>query len=74
VLPTVRRTQRTGTRQIANVNWANKVKTEARNIFADFISSTSPGEDADQDDCHSLRIIWERLNKDVKIAKCPNFR
>jgi transposase len=45
---------------------------EAGNIFADFISSTSPGEDAEQDDCHSLRIIWERLNRDVKIAKIKN--
>ena len=42
---------------------------DARNIFTNFISSTSPNEDADQEDCHSLRIIWERLNRDVKIAK-----
>jgi transposase len=45
---------------------------KARQLFSEFISSTPIDEEVKQDECHSLRIIWERLNKDVKIGKIRN--
>ena len=45
---------------------------EARNIFTEFISSDKNNEDSEENDCHSLRVIWERLNKEVKIGKIKN--
>jgi len=45
---------------------------EARQLFAEFISSNPINDDAKQSDAHSLRIIWDRLNQDVKIGKIKN--
>jgi len=41
---------------------------QARLAFADFISAEPVGKEQSQDDCHSLRIIWERLNQWVQIG------
>lgn len=41
---------------------------KARQLFADFISPEPFDEDTTQTDCHSLRIIWERLNQWVQIG------
>ncbi len=41
---------------------------QARLAFADFISAEPVGKEPSQDDCHSLRIIWERLNQWVQIG------
>jgi hypothetical protein len=41
---------------------------KARQLFADFISPAPVDEDPSQADCHSLRIIWERLNQWVQIG------
>ena len=40
-------------------------------MFSDFIShdSIESETESDQDDCHSLRIIWEKLNQEVQIGK-----
>ena len=42
---------------------------EARRLFSDFISHLPVDGDARQDDNHSLRVVWERLNRDVKIGE-----
>lgn len=41
---------------------------KARQLFSDFISRKQVDEGALQTDCHSLRIIWERLNQSVQIG------
>ncbi len=41
---------------------------KARQLLADFISREPLDEDTAQTDCHSLRIIWERLNQWVQIG------
>jgi transposase len=43
---------------------------KARQLFTDFISKEPVDEVApQQEDCHSLRVLWERLNQDVQIAQ-----
>lgn len=42
---------------------------QARQLFADFITHEEADENTAQNECHSLRIIWERLNQDVQIGK-----
>lgn len=41
----------------------------ARQLFSDFITHEPVDENTLQTDCHSLRIIWERLNQDVQIGR-----
>ena len=45
---------------------------KARCLFTEFISSQPVDEETTQDECHSLRTLWEGLNKDVKIGKIKN--
>jgi len=45
---------------------------KARRLFTEFISSQSVDEETTQDECHSLRILWKRLSKDIKIGKIKN--
>jgi len=47
---------------------AYMVVWKARSLFSDFISAEEHSTDSTQDDCHSLRIIWERLNQSVQIG------
>ena len=42
---------------------------EARHVFDDFISHRPVDETTKQEENHSLRLIWERLNRDVKIGR-----
>ena len=42
---------------------------EARRLFDEFISKDSIDETTKQEEIHSLRTVWERLNRDVKIGK-----
>ncbi|NOY75241.1 MAG: transposase [Kiritimatiellaeota bacterium] len=42
---------------------------EARRVFADFMSREQIDEATRREENHSLRTLWERLNKDVKIGK-----
>ncbi|MFA6998430.1 MAG: IS1634 family transposase [Victivallaceae bacterium] len=42
---------------------------KARKLFAGIISGEPAGEATKQTDCHSLRIIWERLNQWMQIGK-----
>jgi len=42
---------------------------EARQLFKEFIAKEPVSEEYLQHDCHSLRIIWERLTRGVKIGK-----
>jgi len=42
---------------------------EARNVFDDFVSRSPVDETTKQEENHSLRLIWERLNRDVKIGR-----
>ena len=43
---------------------------KARKLFSDFITHEQVPDDAKPDDgCHSLRILWERLDRWVQIGK-----
>lgn len=42
---------------------------KARQLFSGFITHDPVDETTLQTDSHSLRIIWERLNRDVQIGK-----
>jgi transposase len=43
---------------------------KARELFADFITHEQVSNDAKAvDDCHSLRVLWERLDRWVQIGK-----
>ena len=42
---------------------------KARQVFSEFIIHSPVEDSSHQNDIHSLRLLWENLNKTVKIAK-----